>query len=520
MKKSVDAALLMVVVATLILPMGRSAHAAPDATRLKAKTPEPHLKVSKSISFGNVKEVESKTISLENSGSAAATVTVSPPGSPFSITSPSSLSFTLGPGGSQPISVQFAPSVAGKFRSVMTIQCANCTTPAQDNIVVDLSGKAKEPVTSGSSPPAPPPGASNALPFTITGAFDSVNEPFTSITVCATGTTNCTTINNVDIDTASFGLRIFASQLSGLGITPNTNGGDQVGECALFGSGSTWGAVSTVDVELAGEPKITIPIQVIDDNNSFAAPPKVCTQGSVLLSSPGEARFNGILGIGQNPNDLDFAGYFDCSGGDCTSLASPPNADVVPDPVTAFPVDNNGIVVSLPQIPSDGAVDTAGTIYFGIGTESDNQPGSVQTYLENSNENDPTDYLAIDTVFNKVTAPGIFDTGSNGYFFDDSNIQECSEDSGFYCPSSPLSLSATNESVSGSTSGTVSFVLESAASLFDSDNVAFDDLGATFDGGSTFDEFDWGLSFFFGRTVYIGNVGASSSLGTGPYVAY
>jgi hypothetical protein len=517
MKTSVCAFLFAVCALTMLT--GTAAQADPDATQLQAKTPAPKLKVSKSIAFGTVKAVTSKSISLTNSGDADATVTVQAPGSPFSITSPSNLSFTLGPGGSQPISVQFAPSAAGKFTSEMTIECANCTTPAQDNIVVKLSGKAKQSLVSGAPPPPPPAGASNALSFTVSGALDSVNAPFTSITICATGTTNCTTVNNVDIDTASFGLRIFGSQLRGLGIVPNTDDGDEVGECAFFGSGSTWGAISTVDVVIAGEPKITIPIQVIDDINAFAAAPTSCTQESQLMTSPSEARFNGLLGIGQQSSDLDFTYYFDCSAGDCSLLTNPPNADVVIDPVTAFPVDNNGIVVSVPSIPASGEVNAPGTIYFGIGTESDNTPGSsVQTYLEDSDINTPADYLAIDTMFNGVTAPGVFDTGSNGYFFDDSSIPECS---GWDCPSSTLSLSATNESVGSSASGTVNFNVENADSLFDSGNVAFDDLGATYDGGSTFDEFDWGLPFFFGRTVYICNLGSScSSLGTGPLTAY
>jgi Protein of unknown function (DUF3443) len=519
MKKSVARAAFLVIVGVLTMATARSAYAEPAATKLNAKTPAPKISVSKSISFGNVKQVETKTINLKNKGTEGATIAISSPSSPFTVTSPSTLSFTLGPGGIQPITVQFAPSAAGKFKAEMAIQCSNCTTPAQDNIVVNLSGSAKQPVVTPPTPP-PPSGSSNVLQFTISGALDSVNVPYTSVTICAVGTSNCTTVNNVLIDTASFGLRIFGSQIRNLGISANTNDGDEVGECALFGSGSTWGSISTVNVTIGGEPQITIPIQVIDDLGAFAAAPKVCTQGSVLMSSPSEARFNGILGIGQNQNDTDFTLYFDCSGNDCSALSSIPIADVVVDPVAEFPVDNNGLVVSLPSIPASGTADTTGTIFFGIGTESNNTPpDSVQVYFENSDVGSDN-YLTIDTVFNGDTAPGIFDTGSNGLFFNDSSITECSEDVGFYCPSSALSFSATNESIDSSASSTVDFVVKNAANLLDSDNSAFDDLGGTFDGGSSFDEFDWGLPFFFNRTVFIENSGAQSSLGTGPLIAY
>ena len=66
----------------------------------------------------------------------------------------------------------------------------------------------------------------------------------------------------------------------------------------------------------------------------------------------------------------------------------------------------------------------------------------------------------------------------------------------------------------------VTFSISNAETLLNSNDAAFDNLGATNDGSSKFDGFDWGLPFFFGRTVYLGIDGSSSPLGTGPYTAY
>jgi hypothetical protein len=365
------------------------------------------------------------------------------------------------------------------------------------------------------------------LSFSVAqGPFDSTDVPFTSITVCAHGTSHCAVVNNVVLDTGSIGLRVFGSQLEGLGITPNTTGGGgtlKVGECGFFGAGVTWGAVSTVDVKIAGEPTITIPIQVMDDIGAFERPPDACTMGSTLLGTPTEAGFNGLLGVGQVPNDEPnlFADYYACFGEDCMLYSNPATSTIVLNPVSSFPVDNNGVVMTLPSIPDDGAPSVTGTLYFGIGTESNNQPGTVQVYDQDSDSSDDT-FLTINSIMGGITSSSFFDSGANGIFFD-SPITSCpdsGESAGFYCPPSTIAESAMNQGFSGSPTGTVNFSIANAQTLFSSDDVAFDNIGGSFDGGTSFDGFDWGLPFFFGRTVYIGIDGASSSLGTGPYTAY
>jgi len=493
-------------------------------SKAHAATEFAHIAVApRGLRFGLAREVETRFIRIRNTGNFEANVTVVPPSAPFSVVAGGG-SYALLPGQLMEVGVQFAPTEAGPVRDEMTIQCSNCVAAPDDNIVVRLAGNARGAVAfgSGSPTPTPAPGGStaNALPFEVTaGSFDNVDSPFASITICASGTSRCTTVNDVLIDTGSFGLRIFGSQLSRLGITPNVLGNQKVGECAFFGSGSTWGAISTVDVKMAGEPTITIPIQVMDDTNSFAAAPRACTQGTQLMSSPDVAGLNGLLGVGQVASDAIFTDYYTCTTSSCTALNSPPKADIVPNPVAVLSTDNNGVVVSLPAISSGGERATEGTLFFGIGTRSDNQPGSVKTYAANDNPNS-LDYLNVDTTYKGVTAGGFFDSGSNGLFFNDSAIAECSDGSGFYCPSGTLSKSATNQGASGSVSGAVSFSIANADALFNTNDAAFDNLGGTFDGGNSYDGFDWGLPFFFGRNVYVGLAGASSPLGNGPYTAF
>jgi hypothetical protein len=51
----------------------------------------------------------------------------------------------------------------------------------------------------------------------------------------------------------------------------------------------------------------------------------------------------------------------------------------------------------------------------------------------------------------------------------------------------------------------------------DSSKVVLPALAGPFGDSSSF---DWGLPFFYGRRVYIGLEGQSSSLGAGPYYAF
>jgi hypothetical protein len=364
-------------------------------------------------------------------------------------------------------------------------------------------------------------GAANILAVTVNDP-SYPNKATVSITVCAPGTSNCQTINNVLLDTGSFGCRIFKQALSGISLPQVTVGSDPLAECIAYLDGSgNWGPVQTADIVLGGETASNIPIQVIDAGYFASAIPSQCKPPNVnsLDQDPVSAGFNGILGAGLFAQDcgqgcVNNTGngiYFTCSGASCSPVAVPLSSQVQ-NPVAHLQQDNNGVIVQLPSVPLGGVPSVTGQVVLGIGTQSDNTPPGVTVYPANGNGE-------IATVFNGQTFTGFIDTGSNGLFFNDSSLPVCSSpNADWYCVQPAQTLTATNSGYAGSPSGAVSFTIGNALSLFQkASNGAFAELGGPTPVGSIF---DWGLPFFFGRTVIVGIEGTSSTLGTGPYWAY
>ncbi|MGC1455798.1 MAG: DUF3443 family protein, partial [Nitrospirota bacterium] len=114
----------------------------------------------------------------------------------------------------------------------------------------------------------------NVLSITVNGSLCSSatsasypNKPCVSVTVCNPGgSSTCQTIDDILLDTGSFGLRIFKSILGpAMAFTQVAAGSGSLAECAQFGDGSSlWGPVQLAGVTLASEPTVTVPIQIID----------------------------------------------------------------------------------------------------------------------------------------------------------------------------------------------------------------------------------------------------------------
>jgi predicted aspartyl protease len=327
-----------------------------------------------------------------------------------------------------------------------------------------------------------------------------VDAPFTSVTVCVPGTSNCQTIDNVLVDTGSTGLRILSSAMT-IALPQQTSGNDSVVECFPFVSGNTWGPVQTADVEIAGEKASSVPIQVIGETTFN--PSGICTAPQDDLDSLGS---NGILGVGLFAQDCGSSScpasvdvYYDCpASGTCTA-ATEASAQEVQNPVSLFATDNNGVILELPAV-SGSEASVSGSLVFGIGTESNNALGGATIYTADQ-------YGNFTTTYNGTAYPDSFiDSGSNGYFFLDSalsGIAGCTgEEPGFYCPVTTANISATNQGNNGK-SGAISFSVADANTLFQSGDSAFSELGGI-SGTSAPYYFDWGLPFFFGRNVYTG----------------
>ena len=337
----------------------------------------------------------------------------------------------------------------------------------------------------------------NVIPVVVeSGPGRNVNMPYVTVTVCSPGTQHCQSINNVLLDTGSTGLRLFANQIDPAVTLPPHRIGDSstISECAQFLSMVAWGPVRQADVVLGGERAAAVPIQLMDAN--FAALPSDCGDAplvSTTTSSRTKSLYaNGILGVGLFVNDGQT--YFNCASPDASCQFSPPASQQVQNPVHAFAVNNNGIAIQLPDLPAQGVGRAQGYLIFGVGTQRNNQLGTANVVPV-----DPSSGTFKTLYKGRTLTNSVIDSGSNGLYFDDpqSFPVTCVRPAGFYCPDSAQQLSASI--VLQATNALVDFQIGNASALFaPGTNLAFNNLGGP--GGDSF--FDWGLPFFFGRTVF------------------
>jgi hypothetical protein len=425
------------------------------------------------------------------------------------------------------------------FLSVVVISCGDDSNPPPATPEISAG------VCQGASVGGTFTGLSNDSPANVmdveVGGLSicrNVNTPCTSVTVCIPGTTNCQKIDNILVDTGSYGLRIFSQAMignlcTGLPLVTD-NSGRTVGECALFGSAADWGPVMNADVQLGSEPVVNTSIQVI--NRNFAPAPNGCASSD---TSPQEAYFNGILGVGLKPQDCPDCAthnteqYYGCAGGNCTGTLMPLSKQVQ-NPVALLTQDrdgyanNNGVALTLPSVPDGGNSSIAGTLYLGVATQANNTPDASVSVFNASTADDMETSIENSTAC-PTSAPctSFIDSGSNAYYIPNEglNIPTCSASSvapGFYCPTSESTLAGQNKGTSANQTGAVTMVIANAVNQVTSSFQSFDNIGAPASG--VFQDYvDLGLPFFLGKTVYVGIEGKQATFGsnpTGPYWAY
>ena len=213
-----------------------------------------------------------------------------------------------------------------------------------------------------SSTPAPPPpgqtlataGPPNVEPLVMdagpaalaTAQETAVNTAFVSVEICIPNGGACQTIDHIEVDTGSSGLRVLASSDSPFTLnlpSEMSAGGLPIAECLQFADGSAFGPVATADITLptSGKTLSGVNVQVIGASGWTV--PSDCpgtAENTVVLFGA-----NGILGVGPFLQDCGAActqtppiagTYYTCPTPSTCAAATVTTAQQVPNPVNLF----------------------------------------------------------------------------------------------------------------------------------------------------------------------------------------
>ena len=380
--------------------------------------------------------------------------------------------------------------------------------------------------TGTTPPPPPPPPTNNVASVVVDGgpSDNSVNTLFVSVIVCVPGsTTSCQTIDHVQVDTGSYGLRLLAPVMTISLPVVTLSGGGTLAECTQFVDGFSWGPIETADIKIAGETASGIPVQAIGDSR-YSNIPTDCSSTGPAENTVATFGANGILGIGPFAADCPAcenhiipATYYTCSTATSCANSMVPAADVVSNPVTQFATDNNGAIIELPAVPNPaaGELTMSGSLIFGIDTQTNNASGTQTVLTVDLNAE-----LLI-TFNGQALANSFIDSGSNGIYFNDTALSACTAKgiTDFYCPSSTLSFGLSIQGENGAMANNLTFSVANTQAMLSANpsfNVFPELAGSNPNQGS----FDFGLPFFYGRRVAVAVQGTTTTVGTGPYIAF
>ena len=449
---------------------------------------------------------------------------------------------TVAAGAGCTVYVTFTPPASGTFTGTVMITDNASGSPQTVSLTGTTNGSNTAPVSVNFGPNGQSGGYYNGI--------------FTTVTVCQPGTTTCVPVTNVLVDTGSVGLRVLSNQLTGVTLQSITDtSGNTLYGCSEYSDLTyTWGPMQLATIQIGGETasqlpggtaNAGVPIQVITVGGAAPNGASCAAGGGGPDNSVSALGANGILGVGNFPQDCgaycesvpaSYSSppwpYIACNSTSCGYEPTVPLAWQAWNPVSAFSgTDTNGVLLQLPSIPAAGQATVAGTLTFGINTQTNNAiPGSATAY-EIDNYGNFASALFYGVSYTTANSGGSFlDSGSNALFVSDpatltslsaqtgvTSVVNCT-DNGYYCPSSTLNLSLGLEGVNSTSPTTVSFSIANADSLFlaNAGNAALNNLGGTSGGtGPSTDSFDLGLPFFFNRTVFVGIQGTSTSYPNG-----
>lgn len=402
----------------------------------------------------------------------------------------------------------------------------------------------------GSSPPPPPVSAcsgatsSNVEPIIVdegptalqNAGITAVNVAYVSVKVCLPGSSSYQTIDHVQVDTQSSGLRILASALTSITLPYQVDSnGNTMAECIEFADGSSWGSLATADIQLptSGEKASGVVVQLIGDPAVEDGRPAAADCPTPAEDTVPTFGANGIIGVGpytQDCGDVCVTGiplpvYYGCttpatSASSCTAEDAS-LAQQLTNTVTLFATDNNGTIVAFPSVGASGLATVSGSLVLGIGTETNNVlPVGVTVLLADAGNNA---YITA-TLVGAGYPDSYLDSGSNGTFFVDAAnpITQCGPDQmGFYCPLNPstLNFTFTLTGANNATTPQEAFSVMNAADLFNTNSTlaAFSNLGGT---NGDPQSLDLGLAFFYGQNVYTAVEGATVAGNAGPFYAF
>ena len=363
-------------------------------------------------------------------------------------------------------------------------------------------------------------GDPNVAPVYVDGGPNTstvrvLNAIYADVKVCAPGsTTNCAVIDHVLVDTGSVGLRLLSSALPPalLAAMPQAtaNNGILAGECLAFISGVTWGGVRSADLLLGGSSfngsiAANIRMQIIGDPESrVSSVPSSCSSQGQMTQTVSTLNANGIIGVGLFAQDCGYACssaaasvYYSCPSAGACSPTPMALSRQVPNPISSFGADSNGNTLVMPYPAGGASPRLDGLLVFGIGTRSNNGVAANSSILGTNTGG------YFQSVFNGNSLPNSFiDSGSSINFFPPSgtsNVAPCdSPYQVFFCPSSPLTLAASNFG-RASTSSSTSIYVVNALSAFNSKANAMSGLAGS--NAYSFNSLDLGSNFFYGRSI-------------------